>query len=132
MATGPATGIASNISGTASGALGVAGNATMEAAISAGVRSLISKSAVALINNKGDIGDALKELGSSSNLRSLVVSMVSAGLATKIASDLKIPEVSPEAKLAQNISAAAQRGVIETAVRLGAETTIGGRSIDAG
>ena len=130
VVTGPGTGIASNMSGAASGALGVAGNASMEAAINAGVRSLISKSAVALVNNKGDIGGALKELGSSANLRSLATSMVSAGLVTNIAADLKIPEVSPKATLAANMSAAAKRGVVEAAVRLSAETTIGGRNID--
>ena len=130
VVTGPATGIASNMSGAASGALGLAGNASMEAAISAGVRSLISKSAVALANNKGDIGGALKELGSSANLRSLATSMVSAGLVTNIVADLKIPEVSPEATLAANMSAAAKRGVEEAAVRLSAETTIGGGNIE--
>jgi len=128
--TGPFTGIASNLSSATSGALGVAGNATMEAAIGAGVNSLISKSAVAFVNNKGDIGDALKELGSSENLRSLAISMVTAGLVTKIAVNLKIPEVSSEATVAQNMSAAARRGVIETAVRVSAETTIGGRNIE--
>jgi len=130
VVTGPYTGLASNLSGSVSGALGVAGNATMEAAISAGVKSLIGKSAVALANNKGDIGGALKELGSSANLRSLATSMVSAGLVTNIVADLKIPEVSPKATLAANMSAAAKRGVVEAAVRLSAETTIGGRNID--
>src|SRR5690606_29172792 len=93
--TGPVTGVASNISGGVSAGLGVTGNAAMASAISAGVKSLIGKSSVALVNNQGELAAALvnnqgelaaalKEMGSSSNLRSLATNMVTAGLVTQV------------------------------------------------
>ncbi|HLU20475.1 MAG TPA: DUF637 domain-containing protein [Pusillimonas sp.] len=123
--TGPVTGVASNISGGVSAGLGVTGNAAMESAISAGVRSLIGKSSVALVNNQGDLGAALEELGSSSNLRSLATNMVTARLVTQATNTLEVPKISPGASVAENMAVAARRGVIEASIRVGAEAAFG-------
>ncbi|WP_417836298.1 DUF637 domain-containing protein [Thalassospira tepidiphila] len=59
-------------------------------AVTAGVSALASQAAVSLINNGGDLGAVLKELGSSSTLRSLATSMITAGLTAGIAGELNI------------------------------------------
>ncbi|WP_353400407.1 DUF637 domain-containing protein [Hydrogenophaga sp. 5NK40-0174] len=56
-----------------------AGGAAFATAVSAGVSSLAATAAVSLINNKGDIGAVLDELGSSENVRSVLLSMATAG-----------------------------------------------------
>ncbi|HAY49651.1 DUF637 domain-containing protein [Thalassospira sp.] len=68
--------------GTALTATGVA----VQSAIAAGISALASQATVSLINNGGDIGAVLKELGSSASLRSLATSMVTAGLMTGVGS----------------------------------------------
>lgn len=62
----------------------------VSAAVSAGFTALASTAAISLINNKGDLGAVLKELGSSATLRSLATSMVTAGLTAGIAGELGI------------------------------------------
>ena len=47
--------------------------------------ALISQAAVSVINNKGDIGKVLKELGSAQTAKTLANAMVSAGLTQGIA-----------------------------------------------
>jgi hypothetical protein len=70
--------------GTASGwgaaAANYTGSAAVGAAVTAGTTSLASTAAVSLINNKGDIGAVLKELGSQENLQGLALTMATAGL----------------------------------------------------
>jgi filamentous hemagglutinin len=66
--------------GTMSGfASTLTSNATMSAALTAGMTSLASQAAVALVNNGGDLGKTLSQLGSSESLRGLAMSMVTAG-----------------------------------------------------
>jgi len=69
---------------TANPAAAIAGNitsnATMAAALKAGMMSLASSASVSLVANKGDLGATLKDLGSSATLRSLASAMVTAGL----------------------------------------------------
>jgi hypothetical protein len=70
--------------GAASSAGGAAATATgssaVGAAVTAGTTSLASTAAVSLINNKGDIGATLKELGSEDNVKGLLLTMATAGL----------------------------------------------------
>ena len=48
-------------------------------AIAAGLSTLASQAAVSLINNQGDIGKTLEDLGSKENIQQLVTSMLTAG-----------------------------------------------------
>ena len=50
------------------------------AALAAGITSLSVAAATAVLNNNGDIGAALKELGSKENVRNVVTAMVTAGV----------------------------------------------------
>ncbi|WP_353400627.1 DUF637 domain-containing protein, partial [Hydrogenophaga sp. 5NK40-0174] len=53
-------------------------------AVAAGVSSLAATAAVSLINNKGDIGAVLDELGSSENVHGLLLTMATAGVSQGI------------------------------------------------
>ena len=54
--------------------------ATANVVANAGFSSLVSQAATAIVGNGGDIGAALKQLGSSDTLKALATSMVTAGL----------------------------------------------------
>lgn len=56
------------------------------AAINAGISTLASQAAVTLINNKGDVGKTLEELGKSENVRNIVAAMLTAGVGTAMPS----------------------------------------------
>lgn len=49
-------------------------------AVTAGVSALASQAAVALINNQGDIGGALHDLGSSASVHNLLTAIVTGGV----------------------------------------------------
>jgi len=57
---------------------GAASYSALGSAINAGFSSLASQASVALVNNGGDIGATLKQLGSGANVKSLVSSMATA------------------------------------------------------
>lgn len=75
--------------GMGAGLVGLEGGA-WAAVANAGLSALASQAAVSLVNNGGDVGAVLKELGSSTTLRSLATSMISAGLTAGIAGQLNI------------------------------------------
>ena len=64
---------------TSSGTLTVANGYTV-AALNAGFTSLASQAATAIVGNGGDLGAALKQLGSMDTIKALATSMVTAGL----------------------------------------------------
>ncbi|MBC07894.1 DUF637 domain-containing protein [Thalassospira sp.] len=61
-----------------------ASGVAVQSAIAAGLSSLTSQAAVSLIGNGGDIGAVLEQLGSSSTIRSLATTMVTAGVLSGI------------------------------------------------
>lgn len=68
--------------GTASSAAAsIAGTGTVTAAaLAAGMTTLASQAAVSLINNQGDMGKTLNDLGKSENIKALALSMATAGV----------------------------------------------------
>jgi len=64
---------------TSSGSLTVVNGYTV-AALNAGFTSLASQAATAIVGNGGDLGAALKQLGSMDTIKALATSMVTAGL----------------------------------------------------
>lgn len=129
--TGPMTGFTSSLTSSVAGSLGLAGNAVAEAAIQAGLQTLINKSAVALVNNQGDIGAALKELGSSANIRALLTSMVAAGLTIHLTDITGLGnELPANAPLADRIAQDIQQGLIRATVKAGISTAIEGGKLD--
>lgn len=109
------------------GAEGMAGMTTtqlaMHGALQAGFSSLASQAGVAMVANKGDIGAVFKELASSSTLRSLATTMVTAGV-LQGAGDIAGIDLAAK-DLPGRIQAAALRTTVNTAV----QSTIGGQEL---
>ena len=107
-------------SGTGTGAaLGLNGAAA--AAADAAFTSLASQASVSLINNKGDVGKTLKELGRSSTVKNLVVAAATAGVADKIGASA-LNNVSDKQwinNLTVNLANAGSAALINTAVNGG-------------
>lgn len=59
---------------------GYAANSAMGAAMNAGLSSIASQASVSLINNNGNVGAVLDELGSSQGIRRIVTAMATAGV----------------------------------------------------
>ncbi|MDT7515038.1 DUF637 domain-containing protein [Rhodoferax mekongensis] len=58
------------------------------AALNAGFTALASQAAVAMVNNKGDIGKTLEQLGSEQSIKNLLTTMVTAGALDKLNSTM--------------------------------------------
>ena len=77
--------------GTASGLVANLGfTGPTAAAMTAGMTSLASSAAVSFVNNGGDIGKTLKELGSKDSVKNIALAMVSAGALNALGSSLQI------------------------------------------
>ncbi|MET3444036.1 filamentous hemagglutinin [Variovorax paradoxus] len=108
------------VTGTGAAISGVVGGA-----VTAGVTALASQAAVALINNQGDIGGALHDLGSSASVKNLLTAIVTGGVLGGLNLN---PTGLPTAgggsqefftQLGQNLQAGAARAVIGTAINGG-------------
>ena len=107
-------------SGAGTGAaLGLNGAAA--AATDAAFASLASQASVSLINNKGDVGKTLKELGRSSTVKNLVVAAATAGVADKIGASAlnNISDKQWVNDLTVNLANAGSAALINTAVNGG-------------
>jgi Possible hemagglutinin (DUF637) len=65
-------------------AAGAVTTTAMGVAINAGLASLASQAAVAMVNNQGDIGKTLDQLGQEKSIQNLVTAMVTAGALDKL------------------------------------------------
>ena len=90
-------------------------------AIQAGLTTLASRAAVSLINNQGDFGAVLRDLGSSSSLRQLATSIVTAGVTSGLTNGLGLDN-SVTAGFAEKLQVQAVRTAVSTA----AEAAING------
>ena len=93
-------------------------NGASAAAADAAFASLASQASVSLINNKGNIGKTLEELGRSSTVKNLVVAAATAGVANKIgASSLaNVSETPWINNMNVNLANAGSAALINTAV----------------
>ena len=105
------------------------GGATISAAVggavTAGISALAGQAAVALINNRGDIGGALNDLGSSANVHNLLTAVATGGvLGGMNLNPTGLPTTGTGAQefiaqLGQNLQAGVARAVIGTAINGG-------------
>lgn len=65
-------------------------SAALGASAQAAVTTIASQASVSLINNSGDIGKTLKDLGSKESVKGLVTSVVTAGLLSEVGAALNI------------------------------------------
>ena len=133
LAVGAMTsGMISGYAGNLAQRLGFVQGGAMQTAIQSGLNMLTQQAAVALVNNQGDIGAALKELGSSAFLKSLATSMISAGLTTQLTKAAGIGEdLAKTAPLSDRVAQDLRRGLIRASVRAGVSTAIQGGEFGA-
>jgi filamentous hemagglutinin len=86
---GAASGAAGAMTGAAAGTTTVA-----SVALAAGMTTMASQTAVSLINNKGDIGKTLNDLGQSQHIKALATAMVTAGALQGLNTSLNIGNTS--------------------------------------
>jgi hypothetical protein len=114
------SGAASSAGGAAATAVGASSTGAVATAFTAGFSSLASTAAVSLINNKGDIGATLKELGSEDNAKGLLLTMATAGLTQGILSGTGLDTVNANSSvgqlLAKNTIQGITSAVMESAV----------------
>lgn len=75
---------------TVGGVTTITGVSTLGAMANAAVTSLATQASIGLINNGGDIGATLKELGSKDSIRNLATAVVTAGIMDKVGASLNI------------------------------------------
>ncbi|MGJ7488483.1 filamentous hemagglutinin N-terminal domain-containing protein [Variovorax sp. LT2P21] len=103
---------------------GMAGTVTA-GAVTAGFTTLASQVAVAVINNRGNLGDALHDLGSSENVKGLLTAIITGGVLQGLGlSPTGQPTVGGGAQrfidqLGQNLQVGAAKAVIGTAINGG-------------
>ncbi|WP_310611366.1 DUF637 domain-containing protein [Limnohabitans sp.] len=113
------------------GGAGVIGNASTTAAMmnQAALASLASQAAISFINNKGDIGKTLKELGSSQTVKATIAAALTAGVLDKLAAssaemrtisdNIKNGSAGFSDKLTYNLINATGRALTNTAINGG-------------
>ncbi|WNO04236.1 DUF637 domain-containing protein [Rhodoferax mekongensis] len=69
---------------TTTSAATLAGSTTLATAVNAGFASLASQAAVSLVNNGGDIGKTLEQLGKEESIKNLLLTMATAGALDKL------------------------------------------------
>lgn len=79
------------VAGTGGAVALTTGGAIVAAGVTAGLTTLASQAAVSLINNQGDIGKTLQDLGSQENIKALVTSMLTAGLTQGVTTAFNLP-----------------------------------------
>jgi len=128
VTTALTAGTLGSIAGSIATSLGLAADGAVKIALQAGLQALANRSAVALVNNRGDIGAALKELGSSDTLKALASAMVAAGLTAGLTDALGISSPLPDAvPLTDRIAQELARGLVRATVSAGVESAIDGR-----
>ena len=129
IAVAATAGTLSTLSAAIAKGLGIAGqgamHVAMQGAIKAGLTSLVSQASVALVNNRGDLGATLKQLGSSATLTSLATAMITAGLTSGIESAIGIgADLPASAPLADRVVHDLQRNLLRNTVRAGVTTAM--------
>ncbi|MBK7006279.1 MAG: DUF637 domain-containing protein [Burkholderiales bacterium] len=72
------------------GATAAGGSGAMGAMASAGYSALATQATISLINNQGDLGKTLEQLGSENNLKSLATTMLTAGALQGLGGQIKL------------------------------------------
>jgi filamentous hemagglutinin len=86
---------------TAASAATVMGSTALAAAVNVGFSALASQAAVALVNNQGDLGKTLDQLGKEENIKNLLLTMVTAGALDKLNSTMGWQNVGAQSTFGQ-------------------------------
>lgn len=124
---GAGAGLASFATGTT-----VAAGATSAIVLQAGIVALTTQATVTLINNKGDLGRTLSDLGRDETIRNVAAAMVTAGALNALAGSISVPNAdgtfTPLAQVSGTSDLVAQIGknVINNAASALIDTAING------
>ncbi|MCV6684334.1 S-layer family protein [Neisseria meningitidis] len=113
--------VAAATGGVGAGLIGAAQGTTSAAIANAAFTSLATQASISLVNNKGNVGKTLKELGRSRTVKNLVVAAATAGVADKIGASA-LNNVSDKQwinNLTVNLANAGSAALINTAVNGG-------------
>jgi hypothetical protein len=104
--------------------VGVAAATT--AAVAAGITTLATQAAIAILNNKGDIAGALKEMHSKENVKGLATAMITAGLVQGIGVQFGLNNITAKSPFIEQLGANLVNGVAGSLV----STAINGGSLE--
>ena len=97
-------GTGSGIASTGGASVATAtGSAALGAAATAAISTLASQAVLAIINNKGNVGKALDDMGKSENVRALALAMVTAGVLQGLNSTLGIEKINAQSTFGQQL-----------------------------
>ncbi|MGP2452856.1 two-partner secretion domain-containing protein [Acinetobacter baumannii] len=134
-ASGTTVGLGASMIGSAgitTTAAGAIVPSTLGAMANAAITSLATQAGVSLINNGGDIGKTLKDLGSKDSVKSLATSIVTAGVLSKIASIDQMKALQETAKSGEfftNLSGRVGQALVNSTVSASVDTAINGGSL---
>lgn len=106
---------------TVGGITTITGVSTLGAMANAAVTSLATQASVGLINNGGDIGKTLKDLGSKDTIKNLAASVVTAGLLSQVSTALNLKPDSNllSDRLINNFTTSVGSTLVQTAIKGG-------------
>lgn len=106
---------------TVGGVTTITGVSTLGAMANAAITSLATQAGVSLINNGGDIGKTLKDLGSKDSIKNLAASVVTAGLMSQVSSALNLKPDSTvlSDRLVSNFTTSVGSTLVQTAIKGG-------------
>ncbi len=113
--------VAAATGGVGAGLIGAAQGTTSAAIANAAFTSLATQASISLVNNKGNVGKTLKELGRSRTVKNLVVAAATAGVSNKIGTSA-LANVSDKQwvnNMTVNLADAGSAALINTAVNGG-------------
>lgn len=113
---------------TVGGVTTITGVSTLGAMANAAITSLATQASVGLINNGGDIGKTLKDLGSKDSIKNLAASVVTAGLLNGVATNLNISSNAIVNDIANNMATGMIQGVGSTLI----DSAVNGRDLSEG
>lgn len=123
-ASGTTVGLGASMIGTA-GVTTTAAGAIVPSALgamaNAAVTSLATQAGISLINNGGDIGKTLKDLGSKDSVKNLAASVVTAGLMSQVSTALNLKPDSTvlSDRLVNNFTSSVSSTLVQTAIKGG-------------
>ncbi|BCS88796.1 DUF637 domain-containing protein [Pseudodesulfovibrio sediminis] len=140
------TGVGAAAGAAIADTVGMAGNAAMTAAFSAGFNSLVIQASMQVVGNGGDIGAALEALASIDTVRALATAMPTAGLSKGIIDYVNGDEVTAatgaateaaseaaktaeEASFIADLAQSLQNSAIQAGVSAGVDTAINGGNL---
>ncbi|PNG58783.1 MULTISPECIES: DUF637 domain-containing protein [unclassified Variovorax] len=103
-----------------SAGMGATVSAGTNAAVQAGVSALASRAAVSLVNNDGDLGRVLQEMGSSDAVKGIVTSMLTAGVVQGLNETIGLSaptaQLSWQQQLGRNVADGAASALVRSAI----------------